>query len=148
MNAVDNALRRRGTTTIELLVSFTLLTTMLGAALPLVVRHGRILNSARQYRMALDELSNQSERIASLSHDAAIKTLDELQPSPFAAEHLPGATLTADLASSERAERVTLSLSWDEPGRQTAPVSLVAWLPRDAAPADASAEAAVEEDSP
>jgi hypothetical protein len=147
MNAVGNAIRRRGTTTIELLVSFTLLTTVLGAALPLVVRHGRILNSARQYRMALDELSNQAERITAVSHDAAIETLDELQPSPFAAEHLPGAMLTADLASSDGAERVTLSLSWEEPGRRAAPVSLVAWLPREAVTA-ALTEADVEEDSP
>jgi hypothetical protein len=146
MNAVDNALRRRGTTTIELLVSFTLLTTVLGAALPLVVRHGRILNSARQYRMALDELSNQAERIMALSHDAAMETLDELQPSPFAAEHLPGATLTADLASSDGAERVTLSLSWDEPGRRTAPVSLVAWLSRGDAAAVTDSD--VEEETP
>lgn len=142
MNAVNNSMRRRGTTTIELLVSFTLLTTVLGAALPLVVRHGRILNSARQYRMALDELSNQAERIAALSHDAAIETLEELQPSPLVVEHLPGATLSADLASSDGAERVTLSLSWDEPGRRAAPVSLVAWLPRsdDAATKPAAAE--------
>lgn len=145
MNPADNAMRRRGTTTIELLVSFTLLTTVLGAALPLVVRHGRILNSARQYRMALDELSNQAERFIALSHDAAIETLDELQPSPFAAEHLRGATLTADLASSDGAERVTLSLSWEEPGRRAAPVSLVAWLPRDA---NAAAEPAAEEETP
>jgi hypothetical protein len=147
MNAIGNAMRRRGTTTIELLVSFTLLTTVLGAALPLVVRHGRILNSARQYRMALDELSNQAERIASLSHDDAMQAIEEVMPSPFAAEHLPGVELTADLASSGGAERVTLSLSWDEPGRRAAPVSLVAWLPRNAVAA-AVTDADVEEDSP
>lgn len=147
MNAAANAMKRRGTTTIELLVSFTLLTTVLGAALPLVVRHGRILHSARQYRMALDELSNQAERIMALDHDAAITTLNDLQPSPFAAEHLPGATLAAALASLEGVERVTLSLSWDEPGRRAAPVSLVAWLPRDAAAAEAT-EAAAEEETP
>lgn len=145
MKAAAYAMRRRGTTTIELLVSFTLLTTALGAALPLVVRHGRILNSARQYRMALDELSNQAERIMALDHDATIKTLDELQPSPFVLEHLPGATLSADLASSDGAERVTLSLSWDEPGRRAAPVSLVAWLPRGD---EAATKPAAEEESP
>ena len=133
---------RRGTTTIELLVSFTLLSTVLGAALPLVVRHGRILHSARQYRVALDELSNQAERIGALSHDDAMKAIDELEPSPFAAERLPDAKLTAEVASSDGFERVTLSLSWNEPGRQAAPVSLVAWLPRDV---DSSAETSEEE---
>ena len=133
---------RRGTTTIELLVSFTLLSTVLGAALPLVVRHGRILHSARQYRVALDELSNQAERIGALSHDDAIIAISKLQPSPFAAERLPDAKITADVASSDGAERVMLSLSWDEPGRQAAPVSLVAWLPREV---DLRAETAEEE---
>jgi hypothetical protein len=142
MSAFGEKKTRRGTTTIELLVSFTLLSTVLGAALPLVVRHGRILHSARQYRVALDELSNQAERIGALSHHEAIKVIDELEPSPFAAERLPDAKLTAELASPDGFERVMLSLSWDEPGRREAPVSLVAWLPRDI---DSSAEAAQEE---
>lgn len=142
MSPFGKSKTRRGTTTIELLVSFTLLSTVLGAALPLVVRHGRILHSARQYRVALDELSNQAERIGALSHDDAIDSIDELEPSPFAAERLPDAKLTAEVASSDGFERVTLSLSWNEPGRQAAPVSLVAWLPRDV---DSSAETSEEE---
>jgi hypothetical protein len=51
---------RRGTTILELLVSFSQLITVLSLSATLVVRHGRILTSSRQYRLALDELSNQA----------------------------------------------------------------------------------------
>jgi hypothetical protein len=133
---------RSGTTIIELVVSFTLLMAVLGASLPLVVRHGRILTSARQYRIALDELSNQAERIASLGHSEANLALIELKCSAFASEHLPGAELTGVIAASEGIERVTLSLVWDEPGRRSAPLSLVAWLRPNAEPQPKSVEAA------
>jgi hypothetical protein len=113
------------------MVSFSLLTAVLGAALPLVVRHGRILSSARQYRIALDELSNQAERISTLGDDDAAEQIDALKPSDFALERLPGAELSTQLAADSNGQRVTLSLTWDEPGRHAARVSLVAWLPRE-----------------
>ena len=134
----------RGTTTIELLVSFALLTAVLGAALPLVVRHGRILTSARHYRMALDELSNQAEEIASMDRQQAIRAVANIKPSAFTSEHLPGVELTAVLAPPDDAERITLSLIWDEPGRRSAPVSLVAWLP----PPASAEQATSTEESP
>jgi hypothetical protein len=126
------------------MVSFSLLTAVLGAALPLMVRHGRILSSARQYRIALDELSNQAERISARSEGDATEQIDALKPSEFALQRLPGAELSAQLSDADaNGQRVTLSLTWDEPGRRAAPVSLVAWLPRepdaaDSAPAEES----------
>ena len=145
MCRLSTPLLRPGTTIVELLVSLTLLTAVLGAALPLVVRHGRILASARQYRLALDELSNQAERITMLRHDDAATALNEIRPSPFAVEHLPGVEINAELTVSEGAKRVTLFLSWDEPGRRAAPVSLVAWLPHKAATVN---DSAAEEETP
>jgi hypothetical protein len=43
---------RRAVSSFEALVAFTLLTSVLGMSVPLVVRHGRLLTSARQYRLA------------------------------------------------------------------------------------------------
>ena len=143
---------RRATTTIELLTSFTLLTAVLGASLPLVVRHGRILSSARHYRLALDELSNQAERLTPLRRAEVEAAIVDLTPSTFAAEHLPGAELTAAVAPAESGDRITLSLSWDEPGRRAKPLSLVAWFQTDAgagtADAEPPAEAATEDETP
>jgi hypothetical protein len=136
--------RRCGTSTIELLVSFVLLTAVLGASLPLVVRHGRILTSARHYRMALDELSDQADGIMSLRREAAESAVASLKPSSFAVEHLPDVKLAGELAPPEAADRVTLSITWAEPGRQSAPVSLVVWLRT----ADSVAPSSAVEDTP
>ena len=51
----------------EMLVAFTLLTSVLALSAPLVVRHGRVLVTARHYRLALEELSNQMERLTALA---------------------------------------------------------------------------------
>ena len=123
-----HATRRRGTTLIELLVAFTLLTALLGAALPLIVRHQQLLASARTYRLALDELSNQLETLSALDAEQLPAALESLAPSPFAAERLPDAELDAVLDSAGDQPRLTLSLTWDEPGRRDKPLTLVAWL--------------------
>lgn len=143
MRPINQLHRARGTTTIELLASFSLLTVILGAALLLVVRHGRILASADHYRIALEELSNQSEALAGVADDDADEHLRDMKPSPFAVEHLPGAKLqaVANEAEETAGRWVVLSLTWDEPGRQAAPVSLATWLPSGKpAPADEEAE--------
>lgn len=136
----DRQRRRRGATLIELLVSFSLLTTLLGISLPLVVRQNRILASARHYRLALDELSNQVERIVSLPPEDVPKAVEKLAPSPFAAKYLAGAKLSGVVAPADTGERVTLSITWDEPGRDAAPLSLTAWLPPDIGETDDAAE--------
>ncbi|BBO35270.1 hypothetical protein [Lacipirellula parvula] len=123
-----HAIRRLGTTLIELLVAFTLLTALLGAALPLIVRHQQLLASARTYRLALDELSNQLETLTALDAAQLPVALESLAPSPFAAERLPGAKLAAALDTDGDQPRLTLSLTWDEPGRRDKPLTLVAWL--------------------
>jgi hypothetical protein len=129
---------RRGTTLLELLVAFTLMMATLGLSVPLVVRHGRLLTEADHYRIALDELTNQLERLRGLSPAEVSQQLQGLKPSELAAERLVGAKLAGNVESGESGRRVKLRLSWDEPQRREFPVELVAWLPReDAAETDA-----------
>jgi hypothetical protein len=109
-------------------VAFTLLTTTLSVATPLVVRHGRLLQSQRNYRLALDELSNQLERLTALPHADLQQAMAELAPSAFVAERLPGAKLSGALEDAEIGQRLTLRLSWNETDRVKAPVSLAAWV--------------------
>lgn len=120
--------RCRGTSSLEILVSFTLLSSVLAFATPLVVRHGRLLAAQRDYRLALDELSNQLERLTALPPAELPAAVEGLSPSDFAAAHLPGAELTAELTSADIGQRLTLKLSWDEPQRSAAPVTLAAWV--------------------
>ena len=119
---------RRGTTAFEVIVSFTLLSSVLAFATPLVVRHTRLLVGQRHYRLALDELSNQMERMSALPAGELTGAVENLAPSDFAAEHLPGAELSGQLATEEYGQRLTLRLSWDETQRSAAPLSLTAWI--------------------
>jgi len=122
------ATRRRGTSSFEVLVSFTLLSSVLAFATPLVVRHGRLMAGQRHYRLALDELSNQIERLSAMPADQLSAAVENLAPSEFAAEHLPGAELSGELAAQELGRRLTLRLKWDEPQRKSAPLRLTAWI--------------------
>jgi hypothetical protein len=124
---------------IDLLVSFTLLIAVLSVATPLVVRHGRLLESQRHYRVALDELSIQMERLTALPADKLARAVQEVAPSSYAAECLPEAELKGEIHSEEYGRRVVLTLSWSEPGRRDAPVMLVGWVfPRANVPATAT----------
>jgi len=117
-----------GTTTVEVLISFTLLVTVLSLSTPLVVKHGRLLKAQRDYRLALDELSNQIERLSALPEGELPAALEKLALSEFITAHLSGVELRGQLNSNDNARRVTLRLWWDEPQRAEAPVSLAAWI--------------------
>src|SRR5262245_61319414 len=88
---------RFGTSTLDLLVSFTLLITVMSVATPLVVRHGRLMKSHRNYRLALDELTNKMDHLTSLPTDELSNEVKNLIPSTFIIERLPGAVLTGEL---------------------------------------------------
>jgi hypothetical protein len=119
---------RGGTTALEIVISFTLLSSVLAFATPLVVRHGRLLAAQRQYRLALDELSNQFERLSALSADDLPAAIEQLTPSPFTASRLAGAELHGQLDPADVGQRLTLWLHWDEPERRAAPVALAGWI--------------------
>jgi len=119
---------RRGVTSLEVIVAFTLLSGVLAVSTTLVVRHGRLLAEQRDYRLALDEVSNQLDRLAALPEEELSEAMEQLSPSPFTASRLPGAKLSGELEAAEMGQRITLRLVWDEPQRDTAPVSLAAWI--------------------
>jgi hypothetical protein len=136
--------QRAGATMVELLVASTLVMAALSVWAPLVVRHGRMATGARHYRIAVDELSNQLERLAALEGDELTPAVEEIAVSEFAAARLPGAKLTADLEPADFGQRLTLSMTWDEPQRSAAPVTMTAWV----FPAESSDAAPDEENEP
>ncbi len=119
---------RRGFSMLDLMVALTLLVAATSVVVPLVVRHGQVLQSQRHYRLALDELSNQLDRLAALPPDELPSAVRQLAPSPFIAERLPGAKLTGELAPVDGGVRVTLDITWDDVGRRKQPVTLAAWV--------------------
>jgi hypothetical protein len=133
MNLFSANYRRTATSTLEVIVAFTLLSGVMAALAPLVVKHRRLLTAQRDYRLALDEVSNQLERLKALPEGEVAAALEQLKPSEFAAAKLPGAELRGELESIEFGRRLRLSLTWDEPERRGAPVSLAAWILPDSA---------------
>jgi hypothetical protein len=121
--------RRRGTSMFEVFVALTLLVTVLSVSTTLIVKHNHLLVSARHYRLACDELTNQLETLTSLPPDELPAALEEVNVSAFTAERLHDAKLSATLADADFGQRLTLSLTWDEPGRREAPLTLAAWIP-------------------
>jgi len=117
---------RQGISAIEVLVSLTLLVTVLSCSTVLIVRHGRMLAAQRHYRSALDELSNQLDRITGLPADQVPESMKKLTVSPFTAERLAGAKLEGELKPGDVGQRVMLRMMWKEETEQT--VALAGWV--------------------
>ena len=124
-------MQRRGVTLFELLVAFGILSVVISVSAGLLVRHGRLLVSGRNQRLAVEELANRMELLHALPPAAREAFLAAPAPSPFAAAHLPGATLAAVTAAPDNdgLQRIELAIEWNEPGRRGHPLRLAGWLP-------------------
>jgi hypothetical protein len=135
-NFSDSLWRRRGASAIEMFVALALLTSVLSLSAPLVVRHGRMLIAHRHYQIALNELTNQLEILSALPAADVPVAVEQIAPSSFATARLPGLELSAQLVDADVGQRVTLSITWDEPERRRAPISLAAWIVAEPLPTD------------
>ncbi len=123
-------MQRRGVTLFELLVAFGILSVIISVSAGLLVRHGRLLTSGRNQRLAVEELANRMELLHALPPTAREAFLAAPAPSPFAAAHLPGATLAAVAAPPDAGlQRIELAIEWNESGRRGHPLRLAGWLP-------------------
>jgi hypothetical protein len=129
---------RMGASSLECVVAFTLLSSVLAFAAPLVVTHRRLVNGQREYRLALDEVANQLERLTSLPSGDVEQAVEQLELSEFAAVRLPEAKLRGELKPVDRGQQVTLSLTWEQP--TAAPIVLTGWILSERAGASATAD--------
>ena len=116
---------RRGMSSMEALIALMLLSSMLSFSLTLIVRHGRLLAAERNYRLALDELSNQLERLTVLPADELTDAVKQLKLSPFAANRLPDANLVGELSTADNGQRVRLQITSKTANGPT--VSMAGW---------------------
>jgi hypothetical protein len=118
------------------MVAFTLLSSVLACSTPLIVRHQRLVTGQREYRLALDEATNQLDRLSILKQDELAAAIERLEPSDFLVAHLSGAKLHGQIQAADLGQRVTISISWGDEQRQAPPITLTSWiLPK---PADAN----------
>ena len=119
---------RRGTTIIEFVVACSLLGSLMLFVVPSAIRIERLQRVIRQDRIAMDEITNQLERLAQLPLGQLKEEVDSLTPSEFAATGLSNPRLSGTLLDSQDGYRLAVEISWDSPGRREAPVSMATWL--------------------
>lgn len=119
---------RRGTTIIEFVVACSLLGSLMLFVVPSAIRIGRLQGMIRQDRIAMDEVTNQLDRLSQLPLSQIKQEVDRLTPSEFAVSGLPNPTLSGALQDSEQGYRLALEISWDSPGRRVAPLTIATWL--------------------
>lgn len=108
----------------EVIVAAGLLVAAFSVTTPLVVKNGRIWHQTRHQQLAMDELSNQMDRLLVASDEERAGSLKQLVVSEQVAAVLADAKLNSEIIDGER---LVLSLSWDR-GVEALPVRLVGWL--------------------
>ena len=111
----------------EVVVSALLIAAMISFLGTLVVRNGHMWRETRHVQLAMDELTNQIERITSLPANDIDAALDQLKPSDEVSQSLPDAKLIAKVIDDKDGRRLQLTLDWDR-GVPALPLTLVGWI--------------------
>ena len=128
MKALVHSRSRLGTTIAEFVVACALLGSLMLFVVPSAIRIGRLQQALRHERIAMDEVTNQLDRLTQLPVDQLKQQVDNLTPSEFALSGLPNPGLSGTLRNSEGGYRLALEISWDSPGRRAAPLSMATWI--------------------
>lgn len=119
--------RRTGTSLTELVVASSLLVTAAGLVATSAVGTHRLLRLEQQNRVAVDELSNQLERLTLMQDDELETALLELEVSDWAARSLRDAVLSGTSIDDASGRRIKLTIRWDRVGT-SAPLTAVRWI--------------------
>ena len=127
--------RRGGFTITELLIAATLLITLTSVFGSLSVRCRRLHQQSRHYQVAVNELSDQLDRLLALDDASRTAAIDNLKPSQWVNTVLPAPSLAGDVVDDANGPRIVLRLSWTRQGNPP-PVTLVGWLETTPRPAE------------
>ena len=128
MNAYIPFHRRPGTTLTEFVVACTLLGSLMLYIVPSAIRNGRMQQVIRHDRIAMDEITNQLDRLTRLPWNRIKQEVARLTPSEFAVAGLPNPTLSGTFRDSEEGYRLALEISWNSTGRSVAPLTMATWI--------------------
>lgn len=111
----------------ELIVAATLLITGLSLLGTVAFRTGKLWQDTRHYQLAMNELTNQLERLTSFDESEIDEQLGELTVSTAVEKVLSSAKLSGRKLSDDNGTRVVLEIEWDRLGTAE-PLTLVGWL--------------------
>lgn len=118
---------RPGTTIVECVVAAGVLMVAMGTVTTMAFRVSRVWMQTGHQRIAMDELSNQLERIIDAEPNKIDQMIDGIEPSEVAMTSLDEPELSATRVRDELGDRVTLQLQWRSP-HPVAPVELTGWI--------------------
>lgn len=118
---------RSGTTMVECMVAAMLLVTVISFVASLTFRIGLVWKDTAHHRVAVNELSNQLERLTLLPPEEVMAALEELRPTQLASRTLSEPKLTGQWIEDEWGGRVVLRLNWRRQ-HEGKPVEMVGWL--------------------
>lgn len=111
--------QRDAFTLLETLVALSLLIVAMSFAAQMTVRHNRLLADLKAYRVAVEELTNELDRLVSLTpteREAAIAALRDA-----------GARVDVAQEPDTHGTRIVVAYEWPEAARSRPKISLTGW---------------------
>jgi hypothetical protein len=115
----------------EVLVCATMLTTIISLVTVSSFRISRVWKDVYQRKVAINELSNQLDRLTALPVEQVQDLIDDLQPSDECIESLIRPKLSGTVhKQTDFGHRLTIAMTWqNQSGQIGRPVQLSAWWP-------------------
>ena len=109
---MDTKRQRGGVSSIEFLVSFSVMATVMTVATTMTLNISRVWRDIEHQRLAVCELSNQLEEMTLLSGEDLIERVGQIEPSEFCKQGLDEPRIAAQLSSDVLGQRIDLELAW------------------------------------
>lgn len=104
--------QRGGVSSIEFLVSFSVMVTVMTFATSMTLNISRVWRDIEHQRLAVSELSNQLEELVRLSGEDLNQRVSQIEPSEFCNQGLDEPRISAKISSDALGQRIDLELAW------------------------------------
>jgi len=106
--------KRQGVSSIEFLVSFSVMTIVMTLATTMALNINRVWRDIEHQRLAVCELSNQLEELTQLAEEELIEKVKQIEPSEFCTQGLHEPQISGKLTSDDLGQRIDLELIWKQ----------------------------------
>lgn len=117
---------RRAASVAELVVASVLFIAATGFVATGAVSLQRVWRDGNHYRLAVDTLNNELEKLTLLGGDELAAASEKIEASPELERQLSNVEIQCELQELKHGTRIALSLNWDRQG-DLKPIELVGW---------------------